>query len=313
MPLHVYIHAVGAALTLYFIVIPLALGWWRRRGVPRTVISVRVIADSINRLGRRITTFEGVFNRYLLAEFNTHRAFSRNSASSRAIPVKKMMAQVFWNPATPIHWGANQAGMQARAELSGWRRWAAVKLFLLARFPALFIVWLLTLVGLHKQIANRILEPWVWHTVVFTSTEMRNFFKLRLHPDAQPEFQEFARCCKVAFDQSTPRLLEWGEWHLPYITTEDWAAAASFEGSQDLPIPLLALMSSARCAAVSYVRQGERREPKKDIELSERLRNGGHWSPFEHVALACEDCERSGNFDGGWEQLRKCFPGEDGR
>lgn len=283
---------------------------------PRSIgkITARVIADSVNPNGERIITCEGVFNRYLLAEFNTHRVFSRNSASSRAIPVKRMLKQVWSNPALPIHWGANQAGMQARAELSGWRRWLARHLFLWARLPALLVVWLLTLVGLHKQVANRLLEPWVWHTVVFTSTEWENFFKLRLHPDAQPEFQEFARCCKAAIDASVPRLLKWGEWHLPYILAEDWVAAAErlLQPSESPDArPDTAFMSVARCAAVSYVRQNEKRDPKKDVELCMRLQNSGHWSPFEHVAVAEPLC-REGNFQ-GWRQMRKFYPEENGR
>jgi len=278
------------------------------------VISARVIADSVNPAGKRIVTVEGTFNRYILAEFNTHREFSRNSASSRAIPVKKVMGQVWRNPAAPIHWGANQAGMQARAELRGFRKWLARKLFLWARIPALVMVWFLTKLGLHKQVANRLLEPWVWHTVVFTTTEMANFFKLRLHPDAQPEFQEFARCVKRAIDQSTPRQLAWGDWHLPYILPEDYTAAAQHEGpAPDGRYPIISLMSVARCAAVSYVRQNVRRNPVKDFELAARLQKSGHWSPFEHVAVATEGLERSGNFSGGWGQLRKFYPGEDGK
>lgn len=279
----------------------------------RTRISVKVIADSVNPIGDRITTFEATFNRYILAEFNTHRILSRNSASSRAIPVKRVLKQVLWDPATPIHWGANQAGMQARAELSGWRRWLAQRLFLWARFPAVLIVWLLAKLGLHKQVTNRLLEPWVWHTVVFTATDLRNLFKLRLHPDAQPEFQELTRCCKAAYDASTPQRLEWGQWHLPYITGEDYGAAAEYHDNTGWAEPLTAYMSAARCAAVSYVRQGERRDVSKDLELAHRLTSSGHWSPFEHVAMADpEDDGYNSNFTGGWLQLRKVFPGEDG-
>lgn len=291
---------------------------WNR---PRTRITARVIADSVNPARVRCTTMEGVFNRYLLAEFNTHRIFSRNSASSRAIPVKKMLAQVLWDPAVPIHWGANQAGMQAKGQLTGVRRWLCRNIFLLARFPALILVWFLTKLGLHKQVANRLLEPWVWHTVVFTATDFRNFFKLRLHPDAQPEFQEFARCCKEAYDASTPKRLEWGEWHLPYMTTEDITAAIMYDALNDATppdgsplwsFPSTALVSAARCAAVSYVRQGEKRDVAKDITLAMRLSNSGHWSPFEHVAMADEHSGYTSNFHPTWTQMRKWCPGEAG-
>ena len=97
-------------------------------------IRARVVADSVNKKGVRLTTVEAVFNRYILSELNTHRDFSRNSASSRAIPVKKVLSQVLRNPAEPISWGKNVAGMQAGAELTGWRRWICRRLFLWARF-----------------------------------------------------------------------------------------------------------------------------------------------------------------------------------
>ena len=273
------------------------------------MIRAKVIADSINPDGVRITTVEGVFNRYLLAEFNTHRVFSRNSASSRAIPVEKVMRQVWSDPALPIHWGANQKGMQARDQLSGWRRWLARRLFLMARIPTLIIVWMLTKVKLHKQVANRLLEPWVWHTIVFTATEWENFFKLRLHPDAQPEFQEFARCCRVALHESTPRQLKWGEWHLPYVSyVEGYLIAGDTEG----PDPFKngpAKVSAACCARVSYNR-AYAKSIAEDLVMCNRLESSGHWSPFEHPA--CAERGRFGNFE-GWKQLRKFYAGEDGR
>jgi hypothetical protein len=226
-----------------------------------------------------------------------------------------MLKQVLWDPATPINWGANQAGMQAAGELTGWRRWLSRHIFLMARFPALVLVWILSKVGLHKQVANRLLEPWVWHTVVFTSTDFRNFFKLRLHPAAQPEFQEFARCCKVAVDASIPVKKEWGEWHLPYMLPEDIVAAVMHdlnrEGVPDV-FPSMALVSAARCAAVSYVRQGEKRDVVKDVTLANRLSSSGHWSPFEHVACADEVSGYNSNFDPTWTQMRKFCPGEAG-
>ena len=274
-------------------------------------ISAKVIADSINPAGQRLTTLEVVFNRYILAELNTHRVLSRNSASSRAIPVSRVLRQVWSDPALPISWGANQAGMQARKELFGWRLWLSKRIFLLARIPALVLAWSLTKVGLHKQVSNRILEPWVWHTAVVSGTEWENFFKLRLHPDAQPEFQELARCIKVAMDSNKPQTLEWGMWHTPYIAGEDHEAARMLgrDESSDL-FPDVVFMSVARCASVSYVRQGEKRDPRKDIILSIRLRDSGHWSPFEHVAQAHPG--PSGNFC-GFKQLRKFYPGESGK
>lgn len=280
-------------------------------------IRARVIADSINPDGDRLTTVETVFNRWILAELNTHRMLSRNSASSRAIPVRKVLSQVWRDPAVPVSWGANQAGMQARSDLSGWRLWLSKRLFLFARIPALVIVWLLSKVGLHKQVANRILEPWVWHTAVISATEWENFFKLRLHPDAQPEFQELARCIKKAMDESTPKKIGWigaklryyDMWHTPYIVPDDVTESMTLGRDEESDVfPDVIFMSVSRCAAVSYVRQNER-DVRKDIKLSIRLRESGHWSPFEHVA--CAEPGWHGNFK-GWKQLRKFYPGESG-
>lgn len=287
------------------------------------MIRAKVIADSVTPDGVRLTTVEATFNRYILAEVNTYREWSRNSASSRAIPVKKVLKQVWSDPAVPVHWGKNQAGMQARAELIGFRRWLARKLFLAARIPILVVVWLLTKLGLHKQVANRLLEPWVWHTAIISSTNWENMFKQRCHPDAQPEFQVLAWSIRKALAESTPQRLEWGDWHLPYVLAEDWVAVASMEGEElerdeaGNPIwpiiPEIALVGAARCAAVSYVRQGEKRDPEKDIVLANRLRSSGHWSPFEHVAVAEKNHTRDSNFDAGWKQLRKFFAEESGR
>lgn len=180
--------------------------------------------------------------------------------------------------------------MQAQEELTGFRRYLAKRVFLWTRIPVLVMVWVLTKLGLHKQVANRLLEPWAWHTVVFTSTSFDNFFKLRLHPDAQPEFQDFAKKVKIALDSSKPIALSWGDWHLPYSDI-----------SEDT--------SAARCAAVSFLRQGEKVDPAKDQVLALKLSSSGHWSPFEHPA--CAEPGQWGNFK-GWKQYRKYFEGESG-
>ena len=281
------------------------------------MISAKVIADSVNPDGVRLSTVEATFNRYILAEVNTYREWTRNSASSRAIPVKKVLKQVWSNPAVPVHWGANQPGMSANAELTGFRRWWAKRLFLWARIPIIIIVWLLSKLKLHKQVANRLIEPWVWHTAIISSTTWDNMFGQRINPAAQPEFQVLARCIKDALDGSTPQTLRWGDWHLPYVLPEDWGAVASMDSSSDPgewhSYPEIALVGVARCAAVSYVRQNDKRDPLKDLELAARLAKSGHWSPFEHVAVADMDHEKDSNFDAGWKQLRKFYKGEDGR
>lgn len=272
------------------------------------MISAKVIADSVNPCAQRITTFECVFPRWILAEVNTHRVLSRNSASSRAIPTKKILWKVLSDPAVPVSWGRNQAGMSARSDLSGIRKWLAKRLFLLARYPAIIFALLLTFVKLHKQLTNRILEPWMWHTAIITATTFDNLFKLRLHPDAQPEFQELAKHMMAARLASTPRQMPWNSWHLPYVG--DDVSMGGQIWSTDDPMLKLPKIAAACCARVSYVRQSDRKSETEDLKFADRLISSGHWSPFEHVAQAHP--ETIGNFE-GWKQLRKFYPGESGR
>lgn len=264
------------------------------------MISAKIIEDSINPDGKRLTTFECTFNRWILAELNTHRMLSRNSASSRAIPINKIISQVWKNPAYPVFWGKNQAGMQSKVELKSFRLWLAKRLFFFARIPAIIFVWMLSKVKMHKQVSNRILEPWMWHTAIVSSTEWSNFFKLRLHPDAQPEFQELARCMKTCLDKSIPVFVDWGNWHTPYVSDENEDGLIN------------AKISAACCARVSYVRQNDRKSVDEDINMSNRLIDNGHYSPLEHPAQAVKDFV-GGNFTGGWKQLRKFYIGEDGK
>ena len=273
------------------------------------MISAKVISDSINPSGSRLTTIEATFNRWILAELNTHRMLSKNSASSRAIPVKRLLSAVLRDPAYPVSWGSNKPGMQAGSDLTGWRLWCAKKLFFLARFPALLVVWFLSKIGLHKQVTNRLLEPWMWHTAIISRTEWDNFFKLRDHKDAQPEFQVLARAIRVAMDNSIPRKTSWGTWHLPYA--DEGRYVSGFAYNQDDPFLSYAKISAACCARVSYVRQNDRKSEAEDVALADKLTSSGHFSPLEHPAVATERYI-GGNFTGGWKQLRKFYNGESG-
>ena len=167
-------------------------------------IEVKVIADSINSGGERITTMQLKYPRFIHSEFLTHRSFSRNASSSRAIPVSKMLRAVWHEPATPVYWGSNKPGMQAGAELPPFRRLASKVLWKGSGRVMCGVVWILSKLGLHKQVANRLLEPWQHIHVVVTSTEWQNFFDLRCHPDAQPEFQELAKQMRLMRNISSP-------------------------------------------------------------------------------------------------------------
>lgn len=246
-----------------------------------------VLADSISLNGKRITTFQLRYPRFIHSELMTHRVFSRNASSSRAIPVARMIQQVRQDPAMPIHWGANQSGMQAKVELEPILRDQAINKWHLAAEMAADIAEEMAALGLHKQVSNRILEPFQYISVVLTATEYGNWFELRDHEDAQPEIRELAIAMRKALDESTPKPLLQGEWHLPYITDEE---------RELYSIDILLQVSAARCCRVSYLRHdGQAPDINKDISLCEMLVGARplHASPFEHQATPDELVEPS--------------------
>ncbi len=260
-------------------------------------MSVKIIEDSINE-GNRITTLQLKYHRYIHAEMLTHRMFSRSASSSRAIPINKIISQVWNNPAMPVNWGANISGMQAKTELSGVRLALAKFVWRAASKFACIFAYIFSKIGLHKQIGNRILEPWQFINVIVTATDFDNFFHLRIHPDAQPEIQELARKMKEAIDASTPKELKYGEWHLPYVSDEE---KKSF--SEDIILK----MSTARCARVSYNNHnGVKPYIMEDMVLYHRLVGSQpiHASPAEHQATPGYNSETYYKNFKGWIQYR---------
>jgi thymidylate synthase ThyX/5-methylcytosine-specific restriction endonuclease McrA len=245
----------------------------------------------------------GPFHNFVANGFVVHN--SRNAASSRAIPIRKMIEAVRDEPAMPRWWGRNQSGMQAFEQLEEEARAKALHEWKLALDDALAHAERLARkdIDLHKQLVNRLLEPFAWITVIITATEWANFFTQRCHPDAQPEIKHIAELMLAAYRASTPVLIPDGHWHLPLIQDDE----------RTLPEDVLCKLSVARCARVSYLTHEGRRDHDKDFELYERLLGGGangHWSPFEHVATPLADPQaHSGNFR-GWEQYRKRFSDE---
>jgi hypothetical protein len=260
-------------------------------------IYAKAILDSISPEGDRLTTLEINFPRFILSEVNTHRKLSRNSRSSRAVPLKTTIEEILNDPAMPVWWGKQQPGMQAEEELDEASKQRAIELWLRARNFNAAIAKRLQLLGLHKQTANRILEPWMWHRVICTSTEWENLFHQRCHKDAQPEFRVTAEAMRDVIYNSTPVLLNYGEWHTPYIKPEEYVI---------LPLESRKRISAARSARVSYLTHDNVRDLDKDIELFNKLMGGDvmHHSPTEHVATPARPEEKVlGNFD-GWHQLR---------
>lgn len=287
--------------------------------------NVKILLDSISPAGRRLTTWELTYPRFVHAELMTHRLFSRNSASSRAIPNEKLRKRVAEDPALPVWWGKNQSGMQAREELSGEDLENVKRVWLTARDHALAYSELLAKYGLHKQLCNRLIEPWMFITVIVSATTFGNWFHLRDHKDAQPEIAWVAREMHRLYRESMPRDLKVGEWHLPLISTNDVsdvhscldeAGEFSTDLRDDIVTTILKKISVGRVARVSYLTHDGRRNLDEDIALHNKLLAGGaasdplHMSPFEHVAQCLENPnEQSGNFR-GWKQYRKEIKGE---
>ncbi len=273
-------------------------------------ITADIIADSINSNGVRITTFELQYPRFIHAEVMTHRMFSRNSASSRAIPVSKVIEQVRTNAAEPIHWGRNQAGMQAKEELTGASKSIAKYTWAKAAEAAADFAFDLTKCELHKQVINRILEPFQTMKVVLTSTEFNNFFWLRDHTDAQPEIQKLTRVMKGAYEYSKPELLHEGMWHLPYVESEiltsEYANCALnyFQVFKNPDGGFYSLeqaikISCSSCAQVSYRRLDTSIEKAEEIYKRLVESEPVHASCFEHVAK-CANTRHRFEWEDGW-------------
>lgn len=260
-------------------------------------IKAKMIEDSIAN-GIRLCTLQLRFHRFILPEWNTHRMLSRNAASNRAIPTNRLTEQVFNEPAEPVFWGANKKGMQAEEEIGPGDLVDAHQAWDRAADRAASEANQLKRTGVHKQIVNRLLEPFQFVDVLVTATEWENFFNLRLHEDAQPEIYELARVMKEAMDGSNPLPLSDGAWHLPYVTLSDFDDLEAYLEGQDWEFSVnefnhcLAKISAARCARVSYQNHDQTNPVlEKDLDLAERLLEAGHMSPFEHQARPMEDMD----------------------
>lgn len=299
-------------------------------------ITATVIADSVNHFGQRMTTFEIEYPRFILAELNTHRMLSKNSASSRAIPVEAMHTHIRQHPAMPVFWGKNQPGMKASEELVGANRTYSEYLWNKAKESALDYAHQMMLEGLHKQIANRATEPWMTMKTVISGTEWANLYYLRDHNDAQPEFGVLANRMHTAHKQSEPILLNEGEWHLPYVkTTRDDGGTLHYLNPEGgfYTLEDARIVSASCCAQVSYRRNDDSLEKAHKIYKQLIESKPAHASPVEHQATPMSHRfglgeptrpqywpkgvthqDRDGNYWSGnlqgWIQFRKLIPDE---
>ena len=294
----------------------------------KDLITAKIIADSVSPEGIRMTTMEIEYPRFILAELNTHRMLSKNSASSRAIPVKAMHDHIRENTAGPVYWGKNQAGMKAKEALDLEDTIEAMMIWEQARDSAIEYSQELAELDVHKQITNRITEPWMTMKTVISGTEWANFFWLRAHADAQPEIHELATKMRDAYLKSIPVDMNPLDWHLPYVTTRrnERGVIEYFDANEVwLTTNEARIISASCCAQVSYRKSDDSVEKAKKIFAQLIESQPCHASPVEHQAtpmfrpdsfadLGTTHIDRSGQaWSGnlrGWVQFRKLIPGE---
>ncbi len=259
-----------------------------------TNISAKVICDSISEQGVRLTTFEVEYPRFIHSEVMTHRNLSKNSSSSRAIPITKMLEQIESNMAIPIYWGKNKSGMQAVEEVNDLSKKNAEIMWKGCFWTAKETASWLCDDGLHKQVSNRLTEPFQMMKVVVTGTDFDNFFNLRIHKDAQPEICMLAYKMYQAMQESKPYLLKVGEWHLPFVNV-GWNGKGEMcyadEDFNFVELEQAIKLSAASCASVSYRTEGmtlEKADKIFDMLIKAEV---VHSSPLEHCATPVEEKE----------------------
>ena len=289
----------------------------------------KVLADSVSPQGVRLTTLEVTFPRFVLAEQNTHRQFSRNTASSRAIPVKTRCDMIEANPFVPEAFGKNKKGMQSDELLDSEANAEAQQIWREAAADAVRHARRMEKIGVHKQYANRLAETFAWVTQIVTATEWDNYMNLRCHVDAQPEIEVAAQLMRKAMGASEPRELRVGWWHLPLVTDTERDGLVDLYQDGTYTERELVKCSVGRCAAVSFEKHTLQKALLEEIERHGRLLTSGHMSPFEHQARVADEDEilkyalfrwdeqkmvfvpsMIGNFKTPWLQYRKTIPGE---
>lgn len=257
-------------------------------------ISSKIIARSKSVSSNiELITYELEYPKYIHGEVMTHRVFSRNAQSSRAIPVETMINRVQESTWYPVFM-KNQKGMSASIPLEGEELERAKVRWDTAKRDAIHSAYRLLELNIHKQVINRLLEPFSTINVIVTSTEWNNFFKLRLAPNAMQEIQLLARSMDRNLGEVLAKELCPGQWHLPYITSEEEIKYSLSERKK---------ISSARCARVSYLNHDKAQDYFADMKLHDGLLADEHMSPFEHQAMALDTSQFFANFR-GWKQYR---------
>ncbi len=279
-------------------------------------IECQIVADSVNKedLNKpnspRATTFRLKYHRFIHSEVMTHRVFSRNASSSRAVPLKRTIIDVLKDPAIPLYFHKNKKGMQGGDEFGIMMTFLLRILWRIGSWLAIGIALMFLALRVHKQIANRILEPFTYIHVVVTSTDYENFYVLRDSRHAQPEIKALAVIMQYAMDNNHPQPLSPGDYHLPFITSFEHEYVND-SGWWD--VMKAVKVSVARCARASYINFYGGWNVNDDIRLYDRLVSLYHFSPLEHVLQSpskekpLTSCNGySGNIK-GFHQWRKVY------
>ena len=300
-------------------------------------IKATIIADSVSPQGVRLTTFEIEYPRFILAELNTHRMLSKNSASSRAIPSESLHKHILQHPARPVFWGKNQPGMKAKEALEPDFAKRAQRLWDAAIHSSILYSSEMASLGLHKQIANRPVELGMTMKTVISGTEWNNLWHLRDHEDAQPEFAALAKAMRQEYDNSTPAPLAPGEWHLPYIDAYRLTTAMRAEYVNSTPVLLnpdeghlpyiesyrlttgsalryfsqngeklsledARIISASCCAQVSYRKNDDNIDKARKIYKQLIESTPAHASPVEHQATPMPTRYATGEYSRDWPE-----------
>lgn len=251
-------------------------------------IIARVLNKSVSQDGIEIVSFELEYPRMIHSELLTHKMPSRNAASSRAIPIAKSIESVRNAPAMPVEWGKNKPGMQSDGEIDDPE--SAKWMWIQAAKQAAERGEQMAAMGLHKQVVNRILEPFVFMKTVLSATEFNNFYWLRDHPDADPTIRELARCMFEASNQVPALQLLPGEWHFAYVDTDVGFDKTTYHiGDEEIDLETAKKIDAACCAQVSFRKLDTTIE--KALSIYDRLAGSVpvHASPFEHAATPIQE------------------------
>jgi len=277
------------------------------------MIKAKIVQDSSLPTGERLITFNLRYGRIIHSELLRHRAASHSVKSSRAIPTKKYRKEAKTNPYIPVKFGTNQKGMQAGKQTSATASFGK-KIWRMSANFACLAHSLMEKANIHKEVANRILEPYVWveETLTIEHDALLEIAALRIHPDAQEDIRKVVEEMMYEVENSTPLILDENQWHVPYVIRQvNGNMVYKDNDGKNLTLDEAIICSAARCARSSYANHDNSTTTyQNDQGLANKLIGSTpmHLSPFEHQARPFlnveEKYEYSSNFRHFFQQRK---------